>query len=290
MRALLIAILLVQVSAWLHAQAVLRTVPAAMRGTTATRAVTPMGRGAVEAAASRAYMSSLSTTLPMRTVASRPWLTQQIRDLQAWELKREHTAKIEQDMRQQAYLTQLQARLDALPQPQTEQAFAVSSLDHIATDAALPIPAVPALMRVGYLYRGLGLPADGQAVRHILENGLLVADAGPDANHLMTSWSTNDRGGVQDFKAMANTKLTNLTKDPLLAVGYARRNAQSPDKIVTLLSVTGQTAWDNVVRVYEDIPATNIDKFFALLKIGEHNMWCQIEITDAGDFLVTPYR
>ncbi len=247
----------------------------------------PYSRGVAECVAAQVYRQSLQASAPSISVTApasqRSWLQQQVRNVKAWQLKRAHTAHLQTVQAQQLF----EKALAALPQPQPQHSFTVPNLEGLA-EVPTSIPTFPGLVRQGYLYRGLGLPADGVALRNILENGLLLQDVGPDANNLVTSWGVG-RASLEEYKTLATTSVINLTSAPGYAVSFACNNAQSASRVPVVVVTQGIEESGSIVRIYADIPPAQIREVFALLTLEGTPTWCRIEL-DEGQFKVTPYE
>ena len=153
------------------------------------------------------------------------------------------------------------------------------------TVSAEKAPLLPLDRRGTKMYRGLGLPADGKAIRNILQNGLRLEDVGNDSNNLLLSMVSSDRHGGA-LRQMSQLKYTNLTDDPYFAFKYAARNTGGQN-VPVIISVRGIPQAE-IVRVDYDIPADQIEDVIALVNWNGTPTWCKVEL--AGDaFKITPY-
>lgn len=225
-----------------------------------------------------------NTTISSNIAATqhRSWLEQQRRNFKAWQLKRQHAKNVQSAQQ----IREIEQRLAQIAQLETQQSFEVSSLTDLTVDLSVP-SAVPFLEHPSYLYRGLGLPADGQAVRHILEKGLLLEDVGEDGSHFIASISS-PRGSKT---ANSLIKVTNLTKDPSIALKYAVRHTDFSDNSVpVIVKVKGILERADVVRHFKDIPSNQIEEMIVLLNYNGKSTWCRVELTESGSFKITPYK
>ncbi len=207
----------------------------------------------------------------------RSWLEQQLRDIKAWQLKRQH-----------AKMVVLAQQMAALPRLVEEQRFQVENLLTVRTPVVekQEIPLLPFVERPGYLYRGLGLSADGERLRNIFQNGLRVQDVGQNSNYLAMALASNPHSAA----ALSGVKYTNLTHQPSRAVSYALRNAKAfQDGIPVVVTVTGAEDYGSVVQISHDIAPSQIESVFALLNIDSKPTWCLVEYQD-GQFIITPFE
>ena len=187
------------------------------------------------------------------TTQKRSWLEQQQRNLKAWLLKKDHAKSIA-----------LRQKIAALPALLPAHTFVTHTLDayrleHISKHE---IPVLPALTRPGYLYRGLGLSAQGNRLHNIFTNGLRVCDVGQFSNCLLLSLANS----AYDAAAISTTKYTNLTNQPKIALDYALRNARILENgIPVIVTVKGLERHATVVQVTHDIEAAQIENIFILL-------------------------
>ncbi len=231
----------------------------------------------------------LQYNMPKATVSApasnRSWLEQQKRNRKAYQLhqqRRVRDARLEQEL--SAQLAR-QAMLDKLPQANLDHQFVVDDFTALIPEQ-MPTAEVPLVAGPGMLFRGLALPADGKAVQNILQNGLRVADVGTEANtrNLAIAGAMPGMG-----KALAHTPMTNLTSFPTEAAGWAVTRFTEGKPLLAVVAVNGQTQSGKVVLVAHDIPAGQITHVFVPLNVNGQVAWCQIELTENGQFLVTPY-
>lgn len=134
----------------------------------------------------------------------------------------------------------------------------------------------------GLIYRGLALNSD-EAFRNILENGLLIKDAGSESNTLMLAIS----GGMGRPSTAACKKITNLTDKSTDAVMWAGKRMGRND-INAVVVVKSQEKGDVIITT-EDIPAEDIYAVTALLRVNGKPTWCKVELEGDG-FRITPYQ
>lgn len=169
------------------------------------------------------------------------------------------------------------------PKPNNTQGFIVHDFTDLAYESG-ELPASPFAPHPHYMYRGLGLSADGSAVRNILENGLLIKDVGPDHNTLRLSYASHmGRGALQ---TIASQPVINLTNSPTVALHYAKR--YQAKGMLVLVVVKEKQNHKKIITTPEDIPASDIQTVAAVLSVHGQPTWCQIELAEDG-FLVTPY-
>ena len=169
------------------------------------------------------------------------------------------------------------------PKPNKTQSFAVPDFTDLAYESG-ELPASPFAPHPYYVYHGLGLSTDGNAVRNILENGLLVKDVGPDHNTLRLSYASHMGGGA--LQTIASQPVINLTNSPTVALHYAKR--YQAKGMLVLVVVKEKQNHKKIIATPDDIPASDIQAVAAVLSIHGRPTWCQIELTEDG-FLVTPY-
>ena len=169
------------------------------------------------------------------------------------------------------------------PVPAEEKAFVTSDFFPFLYSGK-EIPTLPFALDRKHIYRGLGLPADGPALRRILQEGLLVKDVGPDNNSLRMSYASV--GGLAALKQVAQKKVINLTDSPVLAFNYAWRNRHKG--IMVLLSVRNFPYHGNIVVHDRDIPAADLEEAIVLLQVDGTPHWCKVQVLEQG-FQITPY-
>ena len=146
-------------------------------------------------------------------------------------------------------------------------------------------PLLPFAQTPGKMYRGLGLPADGEAIRNILQNGLRLEDVGNDSCNLLMSMACSDRN-VGALRQMSQMKFINFTNSPFFAFQYASRNTNGSN-VPVIISVHGVPE-DKIVRVDKDIPAEQIDEVIALVNWNGVPTWCTVTLAEKG-FQLRPY-
>ncbi|WP_432634127.1 hypothetical protein [Candidatus Avelusimicrobium sp.] len=158
------------------------------------------------------------------------------------------------------------------------QDFSAFKTDIATMPAETPWKATPQDM-----YRALSLPADGAALRNIMENGLLLKDVGKFSNNRTMAYVSGDPRMVRTVSSM---RFNSLASDPNNAVHYAKMH-HSKD-IIVVVRVQGLPEHEKVAHVGRDIPAENIKEVIAALNIGGNTVWCRVEATPNG-FTFTPY-
>lgn len=166
----------------------------------------------------------------------------------------------------------------------TENAFTAPDFKALRYKDGL-VPPLPFVRHPHYMYRGLGLAADGASLRNILENGLLIKDVGRNSNDRRLAYAS--AGGMAALKAVARERVTNLTDSPDSALHYAWRHAGNG--LVVMVSVKESVERGAIVTVAHDIPAEQIHEVIALLEVNGKPAWCKIEPAEDG-FKITPYN
>lgn len=133
------------------------------------------------------------------------------------------------------------------------------------------------------MYRALSLPADGAALRNIMENGLLLKDVGAFSNNRAMAYVSGDPRMV---KTVSSMKFNSLASDPNTAVHYAKMH-HSKD-IIVVVRVQGLPEHGKVIHVGRDIPAENIKEVIAALNIDGTTIWCRVKAEKDG-FTFNPY-
>lgn len=212
----------------------------------------------------------------------RNWLTRQVRDYKAWQLKRQRRARDAQHLKLRAQQQALEAQRAALPPLLPERAFQTDDFTPFITQE-LPSAPLPLLEEPGVLYRGLSLPADGTAVKNILTHGLLLKDLGSHATTKLLAVSGGTRGTVSAVKP-----ITNLTSLPQDAVYWATQH--KGHALWVVVSVEGISQSGKIVMYSADIPASQITQVLIPLQLNAVPTWCKISLTQDGRFWVTPYQ
>lgn len=149
------------------------------------------------------------------------------------------------------------------------------------------LPPLPFIKKPAYIFRGMGLGVDGDAIRNILTNGLRTANVSTENATLLLSTS-----GGQNYYAAAHAvqhPRINLTNNPSAAVYYAHRYAKLGIATVVVVKSSAVTETGEIIATEQDIPAEDIVSFVALLSVDGEAMWCQIELAENG-FKVTPFK
>lgn len=232
----------------------------------------------------------MSTSAAIKKANSRPWLEQKQRNFKAWKLKHQRRQRDEQNRRDEKARQERAALEATLPRLNPEHAFETSSFAPFVIDelpaGSLPAQALPLLETPGVLYRGMALPADGNALENILTNGLLIKDLGSHATTKLLAISGGMRGTVSAVRPV-----TNLTSIPSEALhwGNQRVASESGKKLLVIVGVNGQHESGKVLLMSEDIPAGQLTDVIAPLQINGTPVWCNISLTPDQTFLVIPY-
>ena len=230
--------------------------------------------------------SPLSTIPATPKTKDRPWLVQQQRNFKAWKLHRQRRLRDQQNQKEQEAL-QAQKELEAkLPQPNPQMAFETTDFANLLSEQ-IPQEELPLVAKPGFLYRGMALSTDGDALKNILQNGLLLADVGLEANTRNLAFSGGNRAAMT---AIVNAPVINLTSFPVNAAEWAAKRLTNNKQLLVVVSVKEQTQSGKIVTVAQDIPAQQITHVFAPLLVEGTPAWCNIELTDQNTFLITPYN
>ena len=227
----------------------------------------------------------LQPAISQPATAQRSWLEQQKRNWKAHQLHKQRRAR---DLEQQIQAQEQAAReaiLATLPQANPGHQFITHDFATLLADQ-IPQEQLPLVAGPGMLYRGLALPADGQAVTNILQNGLRVADVGTEANTRNLAYSGGQPGAV---RALAKTPVTNLTSFPMNAAEWATKRITPAKPLLAVVAVNGQTEVGKVVLAAQDIPAGQITHFFVPLQVNGTPVWCNVQLGTDGAFVITPY-
>lgn len=215
----------------------------------------------------------------------RSWWEQQQRNRKAHQLHKTRQARDLQEQIQAQEIAARQAILAKLPKANLKHQFITQDFTPFLPET-IPAEELPLATEPGILFRGLALPADGQAVQNILQNGLRVADTGKEANTRNLAMG----GGMPGMgQALANTPVTNLTSFPMNAATWAVKRMTDEKQLIAIVAVNGQTQAGKTVLVAQDIPADQITHLFVPLNLNNAAVWCKIELTENSAFLVTPY-
>lgn len=149
------------------------------------------------------------------------------------------------------------------------------------------LPPFPFIKKPAYIFRGMGLGVDGDAIRNILTDGLRTADVSKENATLLLSMS----GGQNHYVAAHAVQhpRINLTNDPSSAVYYAHRYAKLGLATVAVVKSSAAKETGKIITTEQDIPAEDIVSFVALLSVDGEATWCQIELAENG-FKVTPFK
>lgn len=277
----------IELQAQAPAKAVRQSVKMAGKRAAVSERILPSYGGTHRAAMGVDYhLVSSPTQTTLETSLQRSWWEQQKRNLKAWQLKRVHQKQVLQNLKLQQEIQQLEQLRALLPRLQPEKAFEVTGFSDLIAEK-LPTQPLPFLAEPGILYRGMALSADGAFIHNILQNGLLVADSGVEANTLNMAFSGGHRGSIQ---ALAARPVTNLTSLPQEAANWGSKRLTSGKELLVIVRVNGQERSGNVVTIDQDIPADNITHMIAPLTLSGKPVWCEISLNADGTFLVIPYH
>ena len=181
-------------------------------------------------------------------------------------------------------------RYNPRPALQADKALAVRDFSAVMpAGKEAETPVIPFQNQRGLIYRGLALNADGQAIRNILENGLLIKDLGQYASDFITSMGAEaSRGRCHSIK------VTNLTAESSEAVKWAQLRSKE-EAIPVVMVVKYSSNKDlfsqdiHAINTAADIPPEDIYAMAALLNINGVPTWCKVELEGEG-FRITPYE
>ncbi len=172
------------------------------------------------------------------------------------------------------------------PRPELLQssAFTAADFTKLAVSQAeiTTAPLFPFQNQRLLIYRGMALNTNGDAIRNILENGLLTKDVGRESNTLLLSIA-----GPRGRAGAARTPITNLTDNSSEAVMWAGKRMGKQD--ITVVVAVNSSAKGSIITVAEDIPAEDIYAVTALLRVNGKPTWCKLETAPEG-FRITPYQ
>ncbi len=227
------------------------------------------------------------TPLPAQATtrtAQHAWPVQKFRDYKAAQLKKQRRKRDAKNQQDRQALEQAAALRARLPQLDPARAFETQDFTPLITDQ-ISTQQLPLLERPGVLYRGMALEDDGSSVQNILQNGLRLQDLGSHATTKLLAMSGGMRGTVS-----ATRPVTNLTSIPSEALYWATQRIESGKPLLVIMAVTGQHQSGKVVLLSQDIPADQISHVVVPLQVEGKPTWCNVQLTDAGTFLVTPYQ
>ena len=225
-------------------------------------------------------------------VSSKPrsWLTQQQRDIKAWQLKKQRAENQKKQLELAKQQADIEAAKAAAPLLLTEHAFIVTDFtDFIPSHNQQPRPKMPFVPEPKVVaYRGLALAADGDALRNILSNGLLLKDAGEENSTLRIAYASH--GGYEAVKHFIEHPVTNVTYGPQSAANWGTRRMEKTLPILTVVKIRGSFSGKSLDVVTEDIPANQIEEVIVRLNIHDTLTWCKVELNPDNTFTLTPYQ
>ena len=224
-------------------------------------------------------------------VQQQPWLSQQAKRFQAWQLKRsirKQNASLEKAIQ---HAESLELARETLPPLLPERAFVAKTLmEHTPTNVSLKnMPTLPFMEETtGTSYRGLALSTDGNAIRNILINGMRTQDVGQNSNVFLHSLAAGTRGfALQLYRHPS----ISVTHQPSKAVEWGNLRLHPIDRpILTIVKMNGQFLGKNIEFIMEDIPANQIEELVVLLNVDNKLTWCKIQLNQDHTFTLTPYK
>ena len=219
---------------------------------------------------------------------NRSFLEQLTRNQKAKALRQERIAR---DIRN--------AEIAALPKPDVnEQLFKTTFDDLLPQKAFKPeeIPLFPFLENEpGFLYRGLALPAGGDELQHIFEEGLLLQDVGPYANTRLMAMPISSYGMAREL----SKPLHNFTSSPSGAAEWALKRSSPEKPLLVVVQLSGQAQQGAIVHIARDIKPKEFN-VFALVEVKGTPTWCKVLYSPYGHafiplqgpfrFTLTPYK
>ena len=242
------------------------------------------------AATATAQTTGSHIDLPVSAPITRSWLTQQQRNLKAWQLKRERTQIHLAQLKKAEHLAAIEAAKATAPQLLPEDAFTVANfanylpLTHQQPKPDMPFVAEPTTVA----FRGLALGSDGDAIRNILTNGLLLKDAGEENSTLRIAYASH--GGYDAIKHFVDHPVTNVTYGPQSAASWGARRLGNSVPILTVVKIRGSFVGNSMEVVTQDIPASQIEEIIVRLNLNGTLTWCKVELNADETFTLTPYQ
>lgn len=285
MKKIYLFVLVSMVAITAQAQTPAKTVRQGLKAaTSATPRTTPRALTTGRAQLPHGLDRQITQTVVNPPHVQRSWMTQQARNYKAWQLKRQRRLRDTQALKLAQQAQELQAKRAALPPLRPEQAFETDDFTPFVTQE-LPGGPLPLLEEPGKLYRGLALPADGESIKNILTNGVLLKDLGSHATTKLLAVSGGTRGAVSAVRPV-----TNLTSLPQDAVYWATQHKTQGQDLWAVVSVEGISQSGKIVIYSDDIPADQVTQVLIPLQLNEGPTWCEISLTQEGHFLVIPYQ
>lgn len=162
-------------------------------------------------------------------------------------------------------------------------AFHITDFSALKTNAATVPPVTPWEKNPQDMFRAVSLPADGAALRNILENGFLLKDVGKFSNNRAMSYVSGDPRMVRQ---VSNIRFNSVAADPNAALHYAKQHHEKD--IIVIARIQGLPEHGNIEHIQRDIPAENIVEVIAALHIKNIPVWCRVQ-PEADGFTITPY-
>lgn len=218
---------------------------------------------------------------------NRSWATQQIRNIKAYQIKKER--RQQEQLRKQAQ-EKFELAMQEMPLLLTEKSFDATDLSaYIPQHNQQPKPTVPFLPLAGEVaYRGLSLSADGDSIRNILTNGLRLQDAGEENSTLRLAYASH--GGYYAMRHLLENPVTNITYGPNSAATWGAKHLGHSLPILTIVKIKGNFLGDSMETVTEDIPASQIEELVVRLNLDDNLTWCKVQLNPDNSFTLTPYE
>ncbi len=221
---------------------------------------------------------------------NRSWLSQQQRNFKAWQLKRERAHSQALELKETQTQAQVQVAKSAAPALLPQFAFTISDFTNvIPIHNQQPRPEMPFVAEPKVIaFRGLALAADGEALRHIMTNGLLLKDAGEENSTLRIAYASH--GGYAAIRHFIENPVTNVTYGPQSAANWGAHRLRTDLPILTVVKIRGSFIGDSTEVVTEDIPASQIEEVIVRVNLFGTLTWCKVELNEDNTFTLTPYQ
>lgn len=236
----------------------------------------------------RNIFSSSSISLPR---SNRRWMNRQTRNLQAWQLRRAIRKKELNSLEEKQYAQALKQAKASLPQPSPERAFIVTTLaDYTPLIQSLEeTPTLPFIEENSQVaYRGLALPANANAIRNILTNGMRTRDVSHNSNTYLRALSAGNQGTL---KVLSTFPSISITKNPTEAVSWGKLRMKDKEvPILTVVKMQGNFRGKSREFIMDDIAADQIEEVITLLDINGNLTWCKVQLNRDNTLTLTPYE
>lgn len=247
--------------------------------------------GAVMGANYCSLEAKVITTSNTPNIKRHTWITRQVRRFQAWQLKKERQRHLSDLKTRERINKNLELARASLPALVPERQFTVGTLaDYTPTLQSLEnIPLVPFIEEPKVIaYRGLALPADGEAIRNILINGMRTQDVSTHSGTFLRALSAGNR---ETLRQLSTHPIINVTSKPSKASFWGKlRSVDGKCPILAIVKMKGNFQGKSVEFVTQDIPASQIEEMVVLLNIDNNLTWCKVHLNTDNTLMITPYN